>query len=212
VPDEVPAQEPVNKGTDSEILSSAAPSDVPATGELHENASFSKAALLAEYTALKNEQTQRIVVRDTVLYVSITANTAIAAIYQQQQNQDPRILLAIPFVSTLLFWIYATNDSMITQIRRYIVSNIVQRFSDGGEENAINLFGWEYLRRRRTFVRLISKMIRLVAVWSTFSGASIVALIATAPNSQDLPHDMPWLAAAAFTALPYIFGLWLLDL
>jgi hypothetical protein len=126
VPDEVPAQEPANKGTDSEILNSAAPSEAPAAEELHENASFSKAALLAEYTALKNEQTQRIVVRDTVLYVSITANTAIAAIYQQQQNQDPRILLAIPFVSTLLFWIYATNDSMITQIRRYIVSNIVQ--------------------------------------------------------------------------------------
>jgi hypothetical protein len=202
----------VNKGTESEILSSAAPSDVPATGELHENANFSKAALLAEYTALKNEQTQRIVVRDTVLYISITANTAIAAIYQQQQNHDPSILLAIPFVSTLLFWVYATNDSMITQIRRYIVSNIVQRFSGGREENASNLFGWEYLRRRRTFVRLISKMIRLIAVWSTFSGASIAALAATAPNSQNLPHDLPWLVAVTFTALPYIFGLWLLDL
>jgi len=151
------------------------------------------------------------VVRDTVLYVSITANTAIAAIYQQQ-NQDPRILLAIPFVSTLLFWIYATNDSMITQIRRYIVTNIVQKLSGDDENNANGLFGWEYLRRRRTFVRLISKIIRLLAVWSTFSGASIVALAATAPNMQDLPHDLPWLVAAAFTALPYVFGLWLLDL
>jgi len=101
---------------------------------------------------------------------------------------------------------------MISQIRRYIVSNIVQKFSDGREESASNLFGWEYLRRRRTLVRLISKMIRLIAVWSTFSGASIAALAATAPNSQDLPHDLPWLIAAAFTALPYIFGLWLLDL
>ncbi|MGA8772352.1 MAG: hypothetical protein WB610_18505, partial [Rhodomicrobium sp.] len=63
MPDEVPAQESVNKGTDSEILNSAAPSGAPATEELHETA---KAAFLAEYTALKNEQTQRIVVRDTV--------------------------------------------------------------------------------------------------------------------------------------------------
>jgi hypothetical protein len=171
-----------------------------------------KAALLAEYTALKNEQTQRIVVRDTVLYVSITANTAIAAIYQQQQHHDPRILLAIPFVSTLLFWIYATNDSMITKIRRYIVVNIIPKWSADGENSGSGLFGWEYMRRRRTLSRFLSKLIRLLAVWSTFSGASIVALIATAPNSQDLPHDVPWLFAAAFTVLPYIFGLWLLDL
>ena len=206
---EVPAQESVNKGTDIEILNSAAPSEAPATEELHENA---KAALLAEYTALKNEQTQRIVVRDTVLYVSITANTAVAAIYQQQQHHDPYILLAIPFVSTLLFWIYATNDSMITQIRRYIVVNIIPKWSADGENSGSGLFGWEYMRRRRTLSRFLSKLIRLLAVWSTFSGASIVALIATAPNSQDLPHDVSWLFAAAFTALPYIFGLWLLDL
>jgi hypothetical protein len=211
MPDEVPAPEPVNNGADNEILNTAS-ADEPAAAELRDNPVPSKAALLAEYTALKNEQTQRIVVRDTVLYISITANTAIAAIYQQQQTQDARILLAIPFVSTLLFWIYATNDSMITQIRRYIVTNIIPKWSASGGNNESGLFGWEYLRRRRTLSRFLSKLIRLLAVWSTFSGASIAALIATAPNSQDLPHDMPWLAAAAFTALPYIFGLWLLDL
>jgi hypothetical protein len=107
VPDEVPAPEPVNNGADNEILNTAS-ADGPAAAELRDNPVPSKAALLAEYTALKNEQTQRIVVRDTVLYISITANTAIAAIYQQQQNQDTRVLLAIPFVSTLLFWIYKT--------------------------------------------------------------------------------------------------------
>lgn len=139
MPDEVPAQRP--ERTNGEILNTGRP-ELPATNELLDDAGFSKAALLAEYTALKNEQTQRIVVRDTVLYVSITANTAIAAIYQQQ-NQDSRILLAIPFVSTLLFWIYATNDSMITQIRRYIVTNIVQKLSGNDENNANGLFGWD---------------------------------------------------------------------
>jgi hypothetical protein len=195
VPEVVPAQSAENEGTDSAILNNAN-ADAPATEELHENA---KAALLAEYTALKNEQTQRIVVRDTVLYVSMTANTAIAAIYQQQQHHDPRILLAIPFVSTLLFWIYATNDSMITQIRRYIVVNIIPKWSADGKNSGSGLFGWEYMRRRRTLSRFLSKLIRLLAVWSTFSGASIVALIATAPNSQNLPHDVTWLFAAAFT-------------
>ena len=126
MPDEVPAQEPVDKGTDSEIPNTAN-ADGPATAGLRANLRASEAALLAEYAALKNEQTQRIVVRDTVLYISITANTAIAAIYQQQQNPDPQILLAIPFASTLLFWLYATNDNMITQIRRYIVANIIPK-------------------------------------------------------------------------------------
>jgi hypothetical protein len=82
----------VNKGADSEIENAVSAGE-PATKGLRENLGASEAALLAEYTALKNEQTQRIVVRDTVLYVSITANTAIAAIYQQQ-NRDAQILLA----------------------------------------------------------------------------------------------------------------------
>ena len=144
MPDEVPAQEPVDKGADSEIPNTAN-ADGPATAGLRENPGPSEAALLAEYAALKNEQTQRIVVRDTVLYISITANTAIAAIYQQQQNPDPQILLAIPFASTLLFWLYATNDNMITQIRRYIVSNIIPKLSPNGEKIESSLFGWEVL-------------------------------------------------------------------
>jgi hypothetical protein len=166
------------------------------------------AALLAEYTALKSEQAQRIVLRDTCLYISITANTTIAGVYTQQQAQDPKILLFIPFASTLLFWIYATNDDMVTRIRRYIVKNIIPRLSASDE----TLFGWETVRRRWSIGRFVSKFIRLFAVWITFSGASIVALAATAPAFQDVGQNWPWLAAALFTCLPYIFGLWLLDL
>jgi hypothetical protein len=177
---------------------------------MHENGSSCDAALIAEYTALKNEQAQRIVLRDTCLYVSIGANTAIAGVYTQQQSHDPRILLFIPFASTLLFWIYATNDSMITQIRRYIISNIVSELSE--QKYKGSPFGWEYLRRRRTPSRLISKLIRLMAVWFTFSIASIAALAATVPILQDVAHSWRWLAAAIFACLPYIFGLWLIDL
>jgi hypothetical protein len=167
---------------------------------------------MAEYTALKTEQAQRIVLRDTCLYVSITANTAIAAVYAQQQNHDPLVLLFIPFASTLLFWLYATNDSMITQIRQYIVSNIASKLSEPDGKLKDSLFGWEYHRRRRTLSRIVSKVTRLLAVWFTFSIASIVALVATAANLQDPANSLPWLAAAAFTCLPYIFGLWLIDL
>jgi len=177
---------------------------------MHKHASSCNAALIAEYTALKNEQAQRIVLRDTCLYISISANTAIAAVYTQQH--DPKILLFIPFASTLLFWIYATNDSMITQIRRYIVTNLVSKLSETDEKHKDILFGWEYLRRRRTLSRLSSKLIRLLAVWFTFSIASIAALTETAPNLQDIAQSWPWLTAAIFAGLPYIFGLWLIDL
>ena len=169
-------------------------------------------ALIAEYTALKNEQTQRIVVRDTCLWISISANTAIAAVYSQLQSHDPRILLFIPFVSTLLFWIYATNDSMISQIRRYIVTHIVPKLSQSDQKYRDSLFGWEYLRRQRTPRRIISKLIRLLAVWSTFSIASIAALVVNVQNLPDTAYSWPWLAAAFFVCLPYIFGLWLIDL
>jgi hypothetical protein len=211
VPDEVPAQEPVDKGTDSEIETTVS-AEKPATSELRENDSLVKAALLAEYAVLKNEQTQRITVRDTVLYLTILANTAVAAIYQQQQNPDPRILLIIPFASTLLFWIYAVNDHSVRKIRHYIAANVVPKLSDGSQIEAGSLFGWESSRRRSALVRLLSKIVRLFAVWATFSGASLAVLIATQPNFRDLPQDLPWLAAAAFSTLTYVFGLWLLDL
>jgi hypothetical protein len=53
VPDEVPAEGPANKGTDGEIVNNAS-ADVPAPAGLRENLGASEAALLAEYTALKN--------------------------------------------------------------------------------------------------------------------------------------------------------------
>ncbi len=206
MPDEVPAREPVDQGTDSEIEARDS-AEESATRELRENNSFARAALLAEYAVLKNEQTQRITVRDTVLYMTILANTAIAGIYQQQQNPDPHILLIIPFASTLLFWIYAINDNSVKQIRRYIAAHVVPKLSDGSEIEAGSLFGWESSRRRGAFVRLFSKIVRLFAVWATFSGASLVVLIATQPNFRDLPQDLPWLAAAAFSTLTFVFGL-----
>jgi len=94
---------------------------------------------------------------------------------------------------------------MITQIREYILHNIVPKPPE-------SLFGWEYMRRRRTISRIISKLIRLAAVWCTFSIASIAALVVTAQKVPGITHDPLWVAAATFAVLPYVFGLWLLDL
>jgi hypothetical protein len=168
--------------------------------------------LMAEYAALKNEQAQRIVLRDTCLYIAISANTAIAAVVTQQQNHPLQLLLFIPAASTLLFWLYATNDSMVTQIRKYITNNIIPKLSPLEEKYKANLLGWEYLRRRRTLNRIVSKLFRLFAIWFTFSGASIAALWANAPNMHDVSQSWVWLTAATFALLPYIFGLWLLDI
>jgi hypothetical protein len=145
-------------------------------------------------------------VRDTCLYVSITANIAIAAAYTQQQIQDANLLLFIPFASTLFFWVYATNDAKITQIRQYIVETLLPRLSNADANSAP--FGWEYLRRR-SFRRYFLKIARMLVVWITFSGASILALAATASG---FGFTAIWVVALAFAALPYIFGLFLLDL
>jgi hypothetical protein len=176
------------------------------------NASPFTAALLAEYAALKNEQAQRLVVRDTCLFISITANIAIAAAYTQQQIHDNQILLFIPFASTLFFWVYATNDDKITNIRRYIVDQLLPNIPVADESSKKIIFGWEYLRRGWSVNRLFSKITRLLAVWLTFSGASLIALAATLPEPSDYSHSIPWLFAVLFTALPYVFGLWLIDL
>lgn len=200
-----------HEATETGPLKTAGPA-APVTIAVPEQVSGFNAALLAEYTALKAEQTQRLVLRDNCFYVSITANAAIIAAYTQQQTPNPQTLLYIPLISTLLFFVYASNDGMITQIRRYIVTNIVPKLSDSSEQQSAAILGWEYLRRRRTIARILSKLSRLFAVWFTFSGASIVALIAAMPPLQDIGQNGLWLGAAFFTCLPYIFGLWLLDL
>lgn len=151
-------------------------------------------------------------VRDTCLFISITANIAIAAAYTQQQIHDNQILLFIPFASTLFFWIYATNDEKITNIRRYIVDKLLPNISAFDENSKKIVFGWEYLRRSWSLKHLFSKIARLLVVWLTFSGASLIALAATLPEPSDYPHSIPWLVAVLFSALPYIFGLWLIDL
>lgn len=150
-------------------------------------------------------------VRDACLFIAIAAVIAIAAINAQQQIRDNQVLLYIPFASTLFFFVYATNDHAIAQIRRYILDHILaeKRESDGNSRQVA--FGWEYVRRRGTLSRVFSRIARFSALWVTFSGASLVSLAATLPDPSDYAHSIPWLGALFFAALPYVFAVWLLD-
>jgi hypothetical protein len=159
---------------------------------------------MAEYTALKNEQAQRMVVRDTCLYLSMIANLAIAAFYSVAR--EAQILLLIPFASTLFLSIYFLNDSMIGQIRRHIEASVLPKFSESDRQCDEVLFAWEKLHRRWSIGGLLAKVARLAAVWVTFSATPVGALAASAPSFDDMNDSWPWLFAAFLTALPYVLG------
>lgn len=169
---------------------------------------FSQAALLAEYTGLRIDQTQRFLLREIAFYLSLFANVAIVTIYELQAH-EPRFLLLIPFASLILFWAYAANDSDIRQIKRYIATEIAPKLT--GNADASNaLLGWDQLRRGWLLPRLFSNILNFAVLWGTFSGVSLVVLLYNLP--LDMTRDALWLAAAAATALCYLLWFWFIVL
>lgn len=173
-----------------------------------ENAGFSKAALLAEYTGLRIDQTQRFLLREVAFYLSLFANVAIITIYELQSH-DARFLLLIPFASLILFWAYAANDSDIRQIKGYIANEIAPKLG-GAAGGPGALLGWDQLRRGWLLPRLFSSILNFAVLWITFSGVSLVVLLFNFPI--DIGHDPLWLAAAVATALCYLLWFWFIVL
>ncbi|MCK2237403.1 MULTISPECIES: hypothetical protein [unclassified Crossiella] len=75
--------------------------------------------LLAEYDALKAEQTSRIVLRDRLMYAALAALIATLALVVQPAGR-PHLLLLLPLVCVVLGWTYLANDEKISAIGRYL--------------------------------------------------------------------------------------------
>ena len=171
-------------------------------------AGFSQAALLAEYTGLRIDQTQRFLLREIAFYLSLFANVTIVTIYELQSH-DPRFLLLIPFASLILFWAYAANESDIRQIKRYIANEIAPKLAGNALPNNA-LLGWDELRRGWLLPRLFSNILNFAVLWVTFSGVSLAVLIFNFP--LNIGHDALWLGAAAAAALFYLLWFWFIVL
>lgn len=140
---------------------------------------------LYEYSALKSEQAARIRLRETALYLNIVVTISIFAAYFQAVSSKHSILLCIPNVSFVLFWIYRSNDAVITNIRKYIRAELdLGRQLSMGDKKGSDWFGWERYHRQLTVGRVVGKVVNLFVGSLSFLGPGILALVIVAGGNE----------------------------
>lgn len=144
-----------------------------------------ESAHLYEYAALKSEQTTRMTLRETALYLNIIVTISIFAVYFQSEVGKQAILLCVPSVSLILFWIYRSNDAVVTIIRNYIKHELdVGRRDSSPNETKTHWFGWETYHRRISIGRVLRKVVNLFVGSLSFLGPSAIALLIAAGISE----------------------------
>jgi uncharacterized membrane protein len=132
--------------------------------------------LLSEYDALKREQTARIGFRDQLLYATLTAVAAVAAVTATAGRLE--LLLVLPLAGVVLGWTHLHNDHMITEIGCYVRDRLGPRLA-GLVDDATDLpmFEWETEHRHRGDRRVSRKWLQLGVNLSTFCLPPLAALV-----------------------------------
>ncbi|TDD02000.1 hypothetical protein [Nonomuraea diastatica] len=172
---------------------------VPADGEV-----TTGAVLLAEYDAIKREQAARTGLRDNLLYATLTASAAIAALTATADRTE--LLTLLPLACLVLGWTYLMNDHAISAIGRYVRTDLQPRLT-GLLATPTPLFGWEHAHRRDRR-RLSRKRLQLGADLTAFCLpplAALTVLWTTGPHPPAvLAISLAELAAVAVLATQII--------
>ncbi|MDE8654617.1 hypothetical protein [Novosphingobium album (ex Liu et al. 2023)] len=126
----------------------------------------------AELIALKSEQTARIVLRDTTLYVHIASIIAIYAAEGQAGSNEPlvhSIRVAATILSAVIFSIYASNDFYVSSIGKFAAAHGSSLLQVWEREHRI---GRRY--RLQKFLRAAAVLI-VFPGWTTLQIAPILA-------------------------------------
>lgn len=131
--------------------------------------------LLKEYEKLKDEQIHRIGFRDQMIYVSLGVTGAVFSFGLENRSYN-FTLLVLPFVSSILGWTYLTNDERISEIGRYIRSQLIPGLNvlSGGVVVIDEMWENRYLKSIRRKER---KAIQLFFDIGLFCFAPIMALV-----------------------------------
>ena len=118
---------------------------------------------LAEYTALKTEQGERIKARDGYMYSTLAV--VVAAVAAAAQANLPHLLLAVPPACFVLGWTRLRNDTHIVAIRHYLRDHLAPKL--GGQ-----VLGWETGPRGR-----LTRWVQFAADMLTFVAPGVLAVI-----------------------------------
>ena len=133
---------------------------------------------LHEYIQLKQEQRQRISLRDNLLYFTLGVYVAILGFAIGEQG-EPYALLVLPWVSLILGWTYLVNDQKITAIGRYIRCPLTTRIGKVIPTNTDveSVLAWEIFHRSDT-QRKRRKLEQLIVDQVAFIISGLAALFA----------------------------------
>jgi hypothetical protein len=100
--------------------------------------------VMAEYRALKDEQSKRAGTRDGLPYVALGSGLAAAG---AAAKFGPLILLALPAECVVMGWSFLANDRKVSELGRYIRTTLVPYLKDRLPAGA-PVFGWEDFHRQ----------------------------------------------------------------
>lgn len=132
--------------------------------------------LLMEYQKLKDEQMKRIGFRDNMIYLTLTAIGSVFS-FALLNELYVNSLLILPFLVSILGWLYITNDEKISAIGEYIKDNLIPKIEKLNSPSAINIKeNWESFHKsqnRRNERKIVQLFFDLLA----FCGSSIVSIL-----------------------------------
>ncbi|GIH05736.1 hypothetical protein Rhe02_38030 [Rhizocola hellebori] len=133
-----------------------------------------------EYERLKEEQAQRISIRDNLMYATLVSIAGVILAMYQTSNAD--LLLLLPLGCVVLGWTYLANDEKISAIGRYIRTDLEPRLAALLDAQP-PVYGWE-LAHRSDRRRRSRKVAQLCIDLMTFClpGAGALVIRGLSPN------------------------------
>jgi hypothetical protein len=131
-------------------------------------------AALKEYEKLKDEQRCRIGFRDNLIYFTLLS---IGGLYSFSINEPKNAvaMLALPYFTFILGWVYLLNDEKITSIGDYLGKVLSKRIKEFEKEETEEIWEWEEFHRNKG-ERNIRKKIQLLTNELLFSVSGIISI------------------------------------
>ena len=147
--------------------------------------------LIAEYAALKEEQSSRITLRETALYINIVIFVSFLAYVSDKLDTIGALpYVGLTYISLITFWIYYNNDLYVNKIGDHVVKNLTREAKrlieiDRTPEQAIHsvpsetvAFPWEG-ERQKTARSFFNRVIKAFALFLSFLAPPSLGLFAS---------------------------------
>lgn len=124
---------------------------------------------LEEYRQLKQEQLERIKLRDSFINLDIVAIGVLGGVLASHP-QFSTAWLVVPWICSSFGWAYAMNDEKVSALQRYFRTELSPRLDYS--------LGWEVFDRRKTSLATPHKISQLAVEFALFVLPTLIAVFA----------------------------------